>query len=414
MAGTVATGLLGYLFHFLVSRKLSVAEYGELQSLLSIATILGVFSAALTNFVVKYSSVFAKNGDAAASREFLKILNSKIFRLSAALFILLLVLSPWIARFLHLSGPLGVIIVSVSASIGLMATSYRGTLSGWEKFSRVSLIGASGALVKLVLGFAIAVFFPSATFIVLSFIFMATSGWLLGRYFTRNFTETGNFSGTDWKQKYFSRVSLQQSVVPIFVFSLALILAGNIDIIIVKSLTSAEMTGYYGALSVLGKVVLWLNLAVVAIVLPGACASGLSGQKLNSRMVASAYGLIFFLSGAAIAAYALIPRFIISLLFGSRYVLFSGDLWLFGVMALALSLLTLESNFAYARHDFRISYVLFGTVALMAGGIYSFHADLRQIVIAIILAFALGYLASLVLNIRKREGNLAEVNYLES
>src|SRR4030065_1443033 len=53
MAGTLISALLGYAFHFIVSRQISVAQYGELQSPLSVMMIFGVFNAALSYFLIK-------------------------------------------------------------------------------------------------------------------------------------------------------------------------------------------------------------------------------------------------------------------------------------------------------------------------------------------------------------------------
>ena len=73
MASTIAGGLLGYFFHFVVSRKLSVAEYGELQAITSLSLIFGVLSAALSYFIIKYSSVFASHGDREGQAAFLSL-----------------------------------------------------------------------------------------------------------------------------------------------------------------------------------------------------------------------------------------------------------------------------------------------------------------------------------------------------
>ena len=73
----VISGVLGYLFHFSVSRKLPVSQYGELQSLISILSILGLFSAAISNIVLKYSSIFAGQNDKESNYQFFKYILKK-------------------------------------------------------------------------------------------------------------------------------------------------------------------------------------------------------------------------------------------------------------------------------------------------------------------------------------------------
>lgn len=89
MTGTLVSGLLGYAFHFVVSRQISVAQYGELQSLLSTMIIFGVFNSALSYFTIKHTSVFAAHHDFEANREFARYLTSRIFRLTLIILLIL-------------------------------------------------------------------------------------------------------------------------------------------------------------------------------------------------------------------------------------------------------------------------------------------------------------------------------------
>ncbi|MFA6193718.1 MAG: hypothetical protein WC726_02560, partial [Parcubacteria group bacterium] len=85
MSGTLLAGLLGYLFHFLVARKLSVSEYGEVQSVFAFVAMSGVLASGFSYFVIKYSSLFAAKNDYAANSEFISYLNKKILKIIAAI-----------------------------------------------------------------------------------------------------------------------------------------------------------------------------------------------------------------------------------------------------------------------------------------------------------------------------------------
>jgi len=184
----------------------------------------------------------------------------------------------------------------------------------------------------------------------------------------------------------------------ITIFSFAVALIQNIDVLLVKNLTNAEITGYYSVLNLLGKIIFWVNGAILAVVLPAACASGLDGRRPSRKLVLSAYGLIGFVSFCGILIYFVAPNFIVTLLFGAKYLLFADSLWLFGLIAFWLSFLTLEANFAYARHDFRISYILGSVVFLMIFGIHFFHETISAVALAINVAMAIGFFAALILN----------------
>lgn len=49
-SGSLLAGVFNYLFHFVISRRLSVGQYGELQALFASATILSVFVTAISYF----------------------------------------------------------------------------------------------------------------------------------------------------------------------------------------------------------------------------------------------------------------------------------------------------------------------------------------------------------------------------
>lgn len=59
LIGTLLGGFLGYLFHFFVARKLTVGQYGEMQSVFALVAIAGIFTSGFSYFVIKYSSLFA-------------------------------------------------------------------------------------------------------------------------------------------------------------------------------------------------------------------------------------------------------------------------------------------------------------------------------------------------------------------
>ena len=109
MSGILLAGFLGYLFHFLVARKLSVSEYGEMQSVFSLVAMSGVFASGFSYFVIKYSSLFAVKNDYFANNEFISYLNKKILKVAAIVSALLLVFSPLIKDILHLSDIWGIV-----------------------------------------------------------------------------------------------------------------------------------------------------------------------------------------------------------------------------------------------------------------------------------------------------------------
>lgn len=405
MAGTVLAGFLGYLFHFVISRMLSVGQYGELQAIISLTMIFGVFSSAFSYFVIKNSSVFASHGDREGQSRFLHFLIQKSKIPLAGIFALYILSLPLLKNLLHLEDYFGLLAVGLSLVFFLLSGFYVNTLQGWKKFLAVGSIGALAAAVKLASGYVFASLSLTASAVSLSLLVSAVSGWLIARYvFRRGWPETGSFSLKEngWREKYFGGESFKKSLAGIFLFSLAISLAGNLDIILVKNLTSSETAGYYGALSVLGKMILWLNLSVVGVVFPEACSIGHFGRPARWKSVVGSYALIFLISFPALIAYYFFPEFLVGLLFGQKYVAVSGFLWLFGLSALFLSFLNLEANLALARRDKKITYLLGAAVSILILGIYFFHSGIRQVILSVSLAFFFGWILIFLSNLKHR------------
>jgi hypothetical protein len=93
------------------------------------------------------------------------------------------------------------------------------------------------------------------------------------------------------------------------------------------------------------------------------------------------------------------PNFITNIFFGKKYVLDTQVLWMFGLMSYLLSILTLEANLSFAKHDFRVVYFLAATIFLMIGSLAKYHASLEQIVLAMSASFLLGYFSVTMLNL---------------
>lgn len=409
IVGMVMSGILGYLFHFVVSRKLAVSQYGELQSLISILSILGLFGAAISNIVLKYSSIFSGQGDKESNYQFFKYITKKTAIYAFFLIIIYIASTPVIKRMMELDSIIGLLFIAFSVYIGFIGTIYQNVLAGWEKFFHVHVSGTIGGCFKLISGFVIAAFFPSAGFVIAAFLIASVITFAFYQAYIKKLYPQNKKTITSLENlnfKYFSSDYLKQSLLPIFAFSAMIVLLNSVDVLIVKYFTSSELTGFFGAYNMLGKMIFWINGAIITVIMPVAISESHSKGGLNLKIMLGTY--VFLLMTGLIASlfYFVIPEFVINLLFGSKYLVFSQELWFFGIMGTLFSLLMLESNLAFARHDFNITYLLVLVVVLEVFGIYFFHNSITQIVYCLIFALGLGFLGSIVVNFIHRKKSL--------
>lgn len=396
-------GMLGYFFNFMLARKLTISGYGEFQAITSFMIISGVFFSAFSYFIIKYSAVFASNNDRLGQSRFLEFIIKKFKWFTLLFSILFLLALPLVKNFLHLPNYWGLIFVGVSMLFSFYASFYSNSFQGWSDFLAVGTIGVLAALSKLLSGFIFASIFRSATASVLSFLVSVIVGWFVAKaYFQKKWRIVQEKEDFDWRKKYFSGLSFKKSFLNILVFSLGLSAVSNLDILFVKNIASSELTGYYGALSILGKVIFCLNFAVASVLFPDACSDGHFNRPAKKRSVLGSYGIIIFISIPALLIFYFFGNFLVGTMFGSDYLPVAPSLWLFGLMAFSLSLLTLESKLALARHDFRMTTVLFTVAAVLFFAIRLAGLNLKSIAISVSVTFLLGWAVILALNIFHR------------
>jgi O-antigen/teichoic acid export membrane protein len=408
MVGALVGGFLGYLFHFFIARKLSVSEYGDMQSVFAFVGISGIFASGLSYFVMKYSSAFAAAKDYAANAQFITYLNRKLFGAVVVVSILLFAASPLVKKILHLSDIWGIVAGILVVAFSIFAVAFQETLRAWQKFLALTVIGVLGALSKLVFGYGMASFFKKSSPVVFSLTVSVLLGWMMAVYFWKKMGKNSQFRmGKKWKE-YITIKKIWKNAVQIFFFSLLVAFVANADVLLVKNLTNSEVAGYYAALSVLGKIVLWINLSIVSVALPRACADGHRGEQLKLKIFLFSVGIMLAIGGSLILIYYLAPKIVMGLLFGEKYLPVSGILWMFGLMSLIMSFLKFEADLAFARHDFRINYILLFTVLAMAIAIISFHGTLGEVAVSVSVSLLFGYLLAIFLNFSNRKKKIID------
>jgi O-antigen/teichoic acid export membrane protein len=407
-AGALIAGVFGYLFQFVISRSLTVAGYGEFQSLNSLFLITGAVSSTLGYLFYKFFPVFWKAHDYAAHHAFIGWAMKKINKWILIYFALFLLFTPLFVLALHLHSYYGILFVAAAAIVGVYGTIYNSALIGWEHFLPSVVAGIIGAAGKLAAGYIIVLFFPSADAVILSYVVGAAVGVAAYMFFHKRYFPEATAPRDDWKQKYYAKFNFERELGHVFVFALLITLLGNVDIFLVKGLTSATMTGFYGALHTLGTVILTLNAAVIGSVLPTVYAAGHEGKRASMKTVFFAYGAIAVISVGGLLLYAAFPGLIVGMLFGAKYLSVARNLWLFAPLTFFFSILTLEANFAYARHAYRVSWALLATIVIAAAGVGLFHESIRAIALAITVAFACGYVLVLCLNLWSRKKRFLE------
>lgn len=397
---------LGYVFHAVAARRLSVPGYGELQFFQAVFGLLCSLGLFIGYIVVKYCSKLLGAGEDSAIRPFLRFLTARVSMVTLFLGGLTLLLSPGIWFSMGGAGVLGIAVAVSAAGVNLLNVIHIGELSARKRFDWVGTAQISGASVRVLVGIFLATLMPQAAILALSLLLGELAVFWVSSRATSRFDQPKESQDptSGASRTLLLKTEVYRQAIPIALFTVLISTLNFIDVLWVKLLTTPEFTGYYSALSLLAKLVLWANSSIITVVFPDACENGGSGKRIPQEISLRAYGLCLFTALSACALYAFLPTRILALFFGSKYLSLSADLWRFGVIALLLSLVSLESNLAFAREDYRVTFVLGGIVLLSGATVFQFHGSIPEIATSVSVSLVIGLCSSIALHFLPQAG----------
>jgi len=167
---------------------------------------------------------------------------------------------------------------------------------------------------------------------------------------------------------------------------------GNIDIIMVKHYFSQSLAGYYAAISMIGKVILFATSSLIFVMFPKTSELH-SENKETNKMLRSTLFYVVLISTGIVMTYFLAPNLIVSLAFGNEYNIGKYIGWYSIAMALfSINNLFIMYNMAKGKLGFIYGLMVFIIIEVTA--IPLFHDTLMSViaVVAMVMFISLIYL----------------------
>lgn len=392
--GTIVGSVFSYLFNMLMGRYLGPEQYGEMTALMSLLMIISVAGGAILTITMKYSSELYTAGKYRALKKLFAVFTRYVYFIALAIILICLVLVKPIANYFSIENLIPVIIAFSSLIFGLVMMVNKGLLQGAQKFTAVSVIGilemvlrlslgillvklgfqVSGALLAIVLATALSYF---ATFIPIKPIFSNLKSDKLSKKHIFDKKEILNYS---W---------------PALISSVLLIIALNIDVILVKHYFSPQDAGIYAAISTIGKIILYVTAPVVTVMFPMISERTTKGDKHYKIFF---FSILFIIIGAllVLSLYVIAPAKVIAILYGSQYVSFFYLLPEIGIAILFYSLINLLVNYYLVIKDFRFLWFFVVAIIALVTAISFWHSSILIVVRMMILAFSLLFTSMMV------------------
>lgn len=385
--------VFNYLFQVILGRMLNPTDYGTLNALLSLFTVLSVFSSLFSLAAARETSYYHTLGQDDHVRKVIRTIFFIAIGFSAFFLICGALASTQISEVLHIDNPLLVqFTVLVVAANGLYPV-FAGVLQGLKRFVPYSLTGVLIASVKLVLSicfiwlgwrlYGVLAALLISGILTLVFCLVRVSGF---------YQVTANLSHV-----HIDNRSLLKYLNSVFWVQTLTVFVTNCDILLVKSFAQdAEDAGIYSSGMVIGKIAMYVASAVIAALFPMVAEA--SARKEDPRPLY----LKTMLYGGGIALFStlcinLFGPFIIRLLFGGTYLAVVPLLLPIGVLVLAYTFIIIQMNYLVALNHTRLYGMSLGIGCILIASLISlFHSTTTQILYIISMVLYMVFIINLI------------------
>lgn len=373
-----------------MAKRLGPENYGILGSLLSLLYIFSVPSSVVSTTLTQIVSEQKGREEYGKIKSIFILSAQKLAYFGLLIFLILILFSKIIKNLLNLPSEIPVILLGFSLIFITIIPSPRGILQGIQEFNN--------------LGFNMAIEKPALLFFGALFIYlgMGVNGAVLSYgagaivVLVSSIMPLRCILG---KQSEKVSSSVYEYAFPILILTLCITIMSSIDIFFVRRYFTAEISGYFTSLKMMGEMIYFLSLALAGVLLPKVSELN-TLNKAHSYLLKKAiiyFGIVLF---CIVSVYAIAPDIIITLLFGKSYSSISGYLvWYTMAMGLlSLAIILMFYNVSVKRTAFKYPLILL--TMLEVAWLVMFHETLEQIIIVQMATFLLLLVSVIVINIR--------------
>ncbi|MDD5086274.1 MAG: oligosaccharide flippase family protein [Candidatus Nanoarchaeia archaeon] len=386
--------ILNYVFQISMARMLGPSDYGVLAVLMSIVYIFSIPSEAIQTIVTRYTSKFNIKKEYGKIKDLLfrSLGKGAVFSLIVFLIFLFIsiFLSSWLNINFYLLGITGIVIF-----FSFLIPITRGVMQGTKKFKRMGLNMIMEAILKVIITIAL-VFFGLRTYGAIGGVVIAL---LLA--FILSFSLIKNIVASTRKKVDFGKIYSYN--LPSLVAITSIVLMYSLDILLARRFFSPELAGQYAFVSLIGKAIVFANLAVGKAMFPLTSEKFEKGSETKSLFKKS-IGFVFLISGIALALYFLFPEFVIRILsLGStKYLAASNVLFLLGLAFTftSFSNIMILYNLSIGKMK-KSAYFLLSFVVIEIVLLCIFNSNILEFSVSVMLTNLIMFVYSLFFTVKK-------------
>ncbi len=392
----ILAGAFSYLLHPFLGHVMSIQEYGQVATFISLTLVLNTPTQIIATVAAKYASSLATVEYAAQLNDFIRRLTGILLVAGVMTTAIFVALSGRITFFFHFDSPQEVIFLSVIFIISFSAPLNQGVLQGLQLFGWYAVLALLTAFLRMILA------------VSLVFVGLGVNGAIIGIVLSAILTYLFSFfplrkvlQGP--RTRVGSLHSLWFYSILTAVAATGIVALYSIDTVLAKHFLSASDAGLYAALATMGRTGLFLTNSVAIIMFPRVVALH-ERRESHTSVVVQALLSVLVLSIVVEGAFCLAPAPITKLLFGQAFLSIAGLLPLYGLAMLILAFAQVLAMYFLAISNRLFVGIIFLACALQVMLIVWYHTTIAQVVEAVLIsnvALTLGLLGVWFLVYRK-------------
>jgi O-antigen/teichoic acid export membrane protein len=314
-------------------------------------------------------------------------------------FVIFSLLSWQIANFLHIDSIMLIIWIGILFFICWALSVNLGLMQGLQRFNHLALMNFLPALLKIIIsgglvligfgiygaigGLVLGIF---ANFIISFYLLRDIIRWSVIKTFfnIRSANVSKSNSDTDLSQITDSEINTEiknafRFSFPVLLMTACIAIPTNIDLILIKHFFTSVDAGLFTAVSVFGKMVLAVSVAITTVMYPKIVEAHVKNDKTRGLLNRSLFYTLLPVGLAAILFY-LLPKFLLGIFYGDEYLEAEILLKYYGIFIFFFSLVTvfLYNSLANNRYRFVYLFVVFSIFELVL--IWFYHYSLIFII----------------------------------
>jgi len=380
--GTLAISVFNYLYYPVISRLVSVVEFGEIQASISIFMQLGILLTAFGYVVANITS----NSRSERAKHDIIFLERITLMLSIGLLAVLILFGNQLRSSLQFSSALPLLLVGALVILNVPSTTRSYVLQGTKRLKEVSVSGIIFSAGKLL---------ATVVLILLGVnVEAAISGYIIAQALTLiylNIRSRDIFPGIGHSFKKLAKLenTTQMKKELKFGFIVIVLLAAlavlySFDVVLARFFLTPEAAGEYSGVSSVARIIYFATASVAGVLIASVAVK--DSYKRSRKVLLVSAGIVSAIGLVVLAIFTLFPTQSISILLGLSYAHVSNLLPITGLFMFVASLNNLFITFQISRRRYEAVISAVVGVAVLVTFLFFKHSGVHDLIMGYLVA----------------------------